>query len=269
MKYMMYCNCKIFFIKKLFSYSKKPPKEKEFNIKKKYKREYFECKNCGHIFARLFFDLKDIYNKQYFDYTYSSLDKLKTRFNFVKNLKFKNSDNKNRVGRINEYFDKKKNLDVLDIGSGMGIFLHEMKKKQWNCLGLELDKRYKKFCNEFLKIKVLNIKFQNLKINKKFNLITFNKVLEHVENPITLLKISSKFLKKDGKIYIEVPDSNVKKLGKLRDEFCIDHLHLFSIQSVSNMASRSGFSVDFVKRIIDPSGKYTIFAFLKKNKNIK
>ena len=35
------------------------------------------------------------------------------------------------------------------------------------------------------------------------------------------------------------------------------------------MASRSGFSVDFVKRIIDPSGKYTIFAFLKKNKNIK
>jgi hypothetical protein len=58
-------------------------------------------------------------------------------------------------------------------------------------------------------------------------------------------------------------------LGKLRDEFCIDHLHLFSIQSVSNMAARSGFSVDFVKRIIDPSGKYTIFAFLKKNKNIK
>ena len=90
-----------------------------------------------------------------------------------------------------------------------------------------------------------------------------------MENPISLLKISSKFLKKDGKIYIEVPDSNVKKLGKLRDEFCIDHLHLFSIQSVSNMASRSGFSVDFVKRIIDPSGKYTIFAFLKKNKNKK
>ena len=33
------------------------------------------------------------------------------------------------------------------------------------------------------------------------------------------------------------------------------------------MAEKSGFSVNSIKRIIDPSGKYTIFAFLEKKKN--
>jgi len=265
MKIIKPCNCKNFFKKKLFSYSKRPKKEKKFNIKRKYKREYFECLNCGHVYAKLFFDLNDIYNEQYFDYTYSSLKNLKLRFNFVKNLKFIYSDNKNRVKRINEYFKKQKKLDLLDVGSGIGIFLYEMKKKNWNCLGLDLDKRYKKFCNDFLRIKVLDKRLQDLRLKKKFNLITFNKVLEHLEDPISMLKESKKLLKSNGSVYLEVPDSNVKKLGKFRDEFCVDHLHLFSMASVSNMALRAGFDVDCLKRIIDPSGKYTIYAFLNKN----
>lgn len=264
MKNLMQCDCNKIFLKKLFSYSSKPKKEKKFKIKKKYKREYYECKNCKHIVSKLYFNLKDIYNSQYFDYTYTNLKGLQKRFNYLKNLNYAKSDNKNRVKRVNSYFGNKKKLSVLDVGSGMGIFLYEMKKLGWRCLGVDLDVRYKKFCNDFLNIKILNLKLQNLKIKKKFSLITFNKVLEHLSNPVSLLKVSKKYLKKDGAIYLEVPDSKVKKLGKNRDEFCVDHLHIFSIQSVSNMAEKSGFSVNLIKRIIDPSGKYTIFAFLEK-----
>lgn len=266
MNNLMQCDCKKNSLKKLFSYSSRPKKEKKFKIKKKYKREYYECKNCKHIFSKLYFDLKDIYNDQYFDYTYTNLKKLQYRFNSVKNLSYAKSDNKNRVKRVNSYFDNKNKLSVLDVGSGMGIFLYEMKKRNWKCLGVDLDSRYKKFCKDFLNIKILNQKLQNLNIKKKFNLITFNKVLEHLTNPISLLKVSKKFLKEDGIVYLEVPDSKVKNLGKFRDEFCVDHLHIFSIQSVSNMAEKSGFSVNLIKRIIDPSGKYTIFAFLEKKK---
>ena len=265
MKNMMRCDCNKIFLKKLFTYSSRPQKEKKFKIKKKYRREYYQCNNCKHIFSKLYFDLKDIYNDQYFDNTYSNIKKLQNRFNYVKNLGYAKSDNKNRVKRVNYYFNNKKELSVLDVGSGMGIFLYEMQKRNWKCLGLDLDNRYKIFCKDFLNIKILNQKLQNLNIKKKFNLITFNKVLEHLSNPISLLKISKKFLKEDGVIYLEVPDSKVKKLGKYRDEFSLEHLHVFSIQSVSNMAEKSGFSVNSIQRIIDPSGKYTIFAFLEKN----
>ena len=62
----MQCDCKKNSLKKLFSYSSRPKKEKKFKIKKKYKREYYECKNCKHIFSKLYFDLKDIYNDSIF-----------------------------------------------------------------------------------------------------------------------------------------------------------------------------------------------------------
>ena len=46
----------------------------------------------------------------------------------------------------------------------------------------------------------------------------------------------------------------MKNLGKFRDEFCVDHLHIFSIQSVSNMAEKSGFSVNLLKELLIPQG---------------
>ena len=57
-------------------------------------------------------------------------------------MSYAKSDNKNRVKRVNSYFNNKNKLSVLDVGSGMGIFLYEMKKKGLNVEGLDLDKRY-------------------------------------------------------------------------------------------------------------------------------
>ncbi len=259
------CKCKKNNLKKLFTYHKKPIQEKEFDIDKKYHRAFYQCTICNHIYSKLYFRLKNIYSSAYFEKTYKNIEGVKKRFNFVKNLKLNQSDNKNRVLRINKFFDNKKKLNVLDVGSGIGIFLFEMKKKSWICNGLEMDERYSYFSNKFLKIKVENKKLQKFNAKKKYDLITFNKVLEHISNPIPLLKYAKKFLKKSGKIYIEVPDENVKKLGKLRNEFCVDHLHLFSTSSVAYLTEKAGLNLNLVERIIDPSGKYTIYAFLTKD----
>tara|TARA_A100001015_G_scaffold238828_1_gene271936 strand:+ start:2004 stop:2804 length:801 start_codon:yes stop_codon:yes gene_type:complete len=258
------CTCKNQYLTKIFSYEKKPKKEKNFDIDKKYRRAFYQCNICDHIYSKLNFELKNIYKSDYFEKTYKDINGVKKRFNYVNKLKLKNSDNKNRVLRINRYFQNKKDLSVLDVGSGIGIFLYEMKKKNWHCNGLEMDERYAFFSNKYLKIKVQNKKLQNFKTKKKYDLISFNKVLEHVPNPANLLKCAKSFLKNNGVIYIEVPDGKVKKLGKFRDEFCVDHLHLFSLASISILSTKAGFNTELTKRIIDPSGKYTIYSFLKK-----
>ena len=54
-------------------------------------------------------------------------------------------------------------------------------------------------------------KLSKFKFKKKFDLISFNKVLEHLKNPIMLLKSSKRFLNKNGIVYIEVPDIKAKK----------------------------------------------------------
>ena len=112
-------------------------------------------------------------------------------------------------------------------------------------------------------------KFIQVKFKKKFDLISFNKVLEHVKNPIMLLKSSKRFLNENGIVYIEVPDIKAKKNGKSSQEFCVDHLHIFSNRSLRNLANKSGMKVLKIKSIHEPSGKYTLFGFLKNIKGVK
>jgi SAM-dependent methyltransferase len=246
----------------LFDYKKKPIAEKKYNITGKYHRSFYECCLCKHICAYHGFKTNNLYKKDYLNLTYKNVSGISKRFHEIVNLPISKSDNKNRALRVGNFI-KKKNLNLLDIGCGTGVFLHEMKKKGHKVYGLDSDKRYAKFLSE-KKIKVFSKELKKIKIKKKFDLITFNKVLEHIEDPLSQLKVSRKFLKKNGLVYIEVPDEMAKNKGKLSGEFCLDHLQIFSVNSLDQMVRSAGFSTIKIERIIEPSNKFTVFGFFKK-----
>ncbi len=254
-------------LKKIFHYKKKEKDEKNFLISGDYERSFHQCKKCKHIISFSNFKINNLYNKQYLEKTYKDIFGLEKRFNEISNLSIKKSDNKNRVRRINNFF-RNKNLNVLDIGSGTGVFLSEMKKNKHFVRGVDLDQRYVKFLKK-KKIKVFCTSLQKLNIKKRFDLITFNKVLEHVNNPVKMIKDSLKFLKRKGVIYIEVPDEKAKVKGKSAGEFCPDHLQVFSKISLNEMCEASGLKKIFIKNIIEPSNKYTIYGFMSLSKRLR
>ena len=123
---------------------------------------------------------------------------MRKKFNKLLSLKSK-SDNHFRVKRILSKFKnlKTKKIRLLDVGSGLGIFLYQLKKKvSWSLTGIEPDINFVKFSKK-IKIKVLhsNLKSNTFKKNS-FYIITMNKIIEHVKNPVKLLKITKKLLKK-------------------------------------------------------------------------
>ena len=256
------CNSKKYF--KLYTYNKKPKNEKNFSIIGKYKRMFYECATCEHLYAKHNFTINKLYSKQYLDLTYKDEKGLNKRFKYITRLPANLSDNKGRAKRVTNFFKKKKKLELLDIGSGLGVFLYEMRKKNWKVNGIEMDIRYSNYCKNEHNLNVFRKNLSDLKIKKKFDLISFNKILEHVNYPKKLLTLAKKFLKKDGIIYIEVPDVYAKVGGKFRDEFCLDHLHIFSLSSLEILVRRSGLYPIKIVRIHEPSGKYTIFCFTKK-----
>ncbi len=100
----------------------------------------------------------------------------------------------------------------------------------------------------------------------KFNIITLNKVLEHVKNPIKFLNKAKKFLKKEGYIYLEVPDiDKAKKISKNREEFTIEHIHGFTKHSILTLLKNCNLKVLELNKIYEPSTKYTTYVFCKKN----
>jgi len=251
-----------------FNYNRKPFEETDFGINIKiYNRKFYKCINCDHFIASHSLDLEQLYKGLYVNKTYdNNIEKI---FMKILNLPNNKSDNFFRVKRViqfSELFFKKYNTPkkLLDIGSGIGIFPFKIKNK-YNVTALDPDQNSINFLNEKLKLKTIHGNYSRKITSHKFNVVTLNKVLEHLKKPEKILSYLKYNLLKNHFIYIEVPDGDqASKFGKNREEFFIEHYHAFSKSSLNILLKKTGFEVLEINSLIEPSGKFTIFAFAKK-----
>ena len=110
--------------------------------------------------------------------------------------------NQRKVDQVLSLFNTKK-FSLVDFGCGNGGFLKLLKKKGIKDLA-GVDKKFDNNSREN------GIIFSNNldKHKKKFDCITMWGVLEHVNNPLSLLKYVIKFLKKNGFLVMEFPSSD-------------------------------------------------------------
>jgi hypothetical protein len=67
-----------------------------------------------------------------------------------------------------------------------------------------------------------------------------------------------------GFVYVEVPDGEAAAdAGADREEFFVDHWHVFSPASLALLARQAGFRTIALERLREPSGKFTLRAFLE------
>ncbi len=89
-------------------------------------------------------------------------------------------------------------------------------------------------------------------------------LIGHHEIMIPLLAAAGPYLRPGGAVYVEVPDGEAAAAdGPDREEFFIDHHHVFSAVSLGLLAVHAGFNVEELERLREPSGKYTLRAFLR------
>lgn len=252
-------------LKLKYIYTRRPRGETEFTFIKNYYRQIYKCSNCNHFFSIHKINLKKIYDHSYIKDTYGN--SLEETFNKIIKLKKKNSDNKNRYIRfksfINKYFENSKKTKILDIGSGLGVFPYILKKGGYNVTALDPNIDCCKLMRKN-KIKNINSEFKIGIIKKKFDVISLNKVLEHIKKPEKILTSLRNNLKKKHIIYIELPDGeSASKINKNREEFYIEHWHMYSEKSLSLFLKKNGMEVLKLSKIREPSNKFTLFAFAK------
>ena len=95
---------------------------------------------------------------------------------------------------------------LLDVGSGTGAFVNEMKQNGWNVTGLEPDQDARRVAKEVLgcELKAIDELF-HLPENA-FDVITLWHVLEHVHDLHGYLQQFKKLLKPDGRLVVAVPN---------------------------------------------------------------
>ena len=97
-----------------------------------------------------------------------------------------------------------KDKNVLDFGCGFGGFIKTIAGIVSNISGVEVGKDELKCLNKL----GYNVKNSIDLFQIQFDVITLFHVFEHLHNPRNWLSVFSRKLKKDGRLFIEVPNAN-------------------------------------------------------------
>ncbi|MCX5693080.1 MAG: class I SAM-dependent methyltransferase [Candidatus Omnitrophica bacterium] len=96
---------------------------------------------------------------------------------------------------------------ILDVGCNNGLYLHLLKNLGWQVWGVEIDRNACKLAKE-LNINIFCGNLEEAGFSESFfDVVRLNQVLEHIPDPKKTIKEARRILKKDGKIYISIPNA--------------------------------------------------------------
>ena len=229
-----------------------------------------KCRNCGVLFLNPQPSEKEL-EKYYPKKKYYSLKTIKTKKDsqktrlkiFLYDLYFGSNKNlllKNLFSPI-KYTVRGtkiiKNKKFLDIGSGSGQFVYDMKQLGMVVYGVEPGNFDKKSTRDnklnILKSDLIDARYPS----NFFDIITINHVLEHVENPKKIIKEINRILKKKGSLILGVPNfrSLAYKIFK-KNWYQLDaprHLFNFSDKILKKILKQEGFKINKIRYNSRPS----------------
>jgi SAM-dependent methyltransferase len=157
---------------------------------------------------------------------------------------------------------------VLDIGAGTGVFLARFLRelppgRRWEVLAVEPDPTAAAHLRSLGLFEVREAIYTADIGLRDYDLCTLNKIVEHVPEPVPILRDVCAALRDPGGVaYVEVPDrltighrppdDNI--LGAL-------HCHLYDFRSLGILLERAGLVPLRMERLFEPSGKISVAAF--------
>lgn len=180
-------------------------------------------------------------------------------------------DNKAKVA---EHICQKSIGSLLDVGCGEGYFAKYFKEKSWDITTLDyssygISNHNPKLLETHITGDVFKLLEDITEKEIKYDLINLSNVLEHVIDPVSLLKSLKKLMHKNSYLRISVPNdfSNFQNFLLEKDYtkntwVCLpDHLHYFTFETLENFLHSLGFNCDILL------GEFPIEIFIANEKS--
>jgi len=140
-----------------------------------------------------------------------------------------------------------RNGNLLDIGSGTGAFVNEMKTAGWQINGLEPDADARNNCKQEYGILLDDISSFYELPDSSYDAITMWHVLEHVHNLHGYIAKLKSLLKQNGKLFIAVPNYTAKDAVIYKEYWAAydvpRHLYHFSPKAIQVLMEKHGLKI--------------------------
>lgn len=230
-------------------YNKRDKYEEWCGIPEPIHRKWYQCEECGlykvlHSYCIDF--LEPIYTNGYRAKSFRGKS-IEQAFLDVIELRLSQSENKQRIIWLSRFVGDDENL--LDVGSGLGVFVHELLLLKPN-LKVIASEPNKDSCEFIEDLGVQCVQGFYQPNNRQQDWITCIHVLEHQKKPEEMLLGFREDLKDNGKIFIEVPDAcEFEELEDDNDEFNSTHLYFFTPVALMRMVEGCGYKVTDMHRV--------------------
>ena len=139
---------------------------------------------------------------------------------------------------------------ILDVGCYVGTFLRFLREQGWDITGVELDARAVRFAQQEFGLTILNEALESLDTDRyhdSFDAVTMLHLIEHLDDPASMLDAVFRLLKPGGILVVETPIYNslmFKLLGKReRSLSCNGHIVFYTVDTLLRLLTRIGFEV--------------------------
>lgn len=205
------------------------------------------CKVCGICFTYpMPYDIESYYPSNYRAYGPHVTRLLRTFYDF----------------RVRKWMKMRDSPGTaLEIGCGAGLMLDALRRRGWQVMGLERTEAMAAYTRDTMGLNVISGRFESMAKEMRFDLIILFNVLEHMKDPLSILKECAARLKPGGVILINVPNFDSWQAYLNRPLWLhLDpprHLFHFAPKSLANVLWMAGLKVSdvsFVSFEHDPYG---------------
>jgi len=136
---------------------------------------------------------------------------------------------------------------ILDVGCATGYFLEVARDRGWITYGVEVSKFAAEIANSKRGLEIYNGMLEDVEYSPNtFQAITLFDYLEHIIDPIRIMKIVFKFLDKGGIVYLTTPNISSITHFLMKEKwthFKIEHLFYFNPNSIKYLLNKIGFQL--------------------------
>jgi SAM-dependent methyltransferase len=150
---------------------------------------------------------------------------------------------------------------VLEVGCGPGLMLAAFRRRGWRVLGIERNEKVTESARKSLGLEIVAVPVEALSKDARFDLIIMFQVLEHIADPVALLRECAKRLAPGGRLIINVPNFSSWQARFARAKWLhLDaprHLVHYTPQTLSATLERAGLhlvNLSFASPEHDPYG---------------